>query len=269
MSTPISNISIQRLEQFSLHLNRTVILDVYVDLHQLKNEETSLLLINDGQDLLKMDLDVILQKMHISTSINPLLVVGIHCNENRKNEYGTAHVLDYLDRGNQSSQYQTYIVAELIPFIKRMFNINTFKQKAIAGFSLGALSAVDTALNHPGKFAVVGAFSGAFWWRDKDQFAKDFDENKNRILHQRVQKSAYQPSLRFFFEAGQLDETADRNNNGIIDSIDDTLDLIAALKQIGYHHPSEIHYLELADGKHNIATWAITMPYFLEWAFHI
>jgi len=264
-----SNISVKRIEHFSKHLNRTVILDAYFDAQRVLENETSLLLFNDGQDLEKMKLGSTLQSLQDAYAIMPLLVIGIHCSENRKNEYGTAHVLDYLQRGNQSSEYQAYIIQELIPFIKIHFRIEAFKQQAIAGFSLGALSAVDIALNNPGNFAVVGAFSGAFWWRDKDQFAVDFDEKTNRIIHQKVRKSTYQPSVRFFFEAGQLDETADRNNNGIIDAIDDTLDLITELKNLGYNHPSEIYYLELTDGKHDIATWAKSMPYFIEWAFHI
>ena len=37
--------------------------------------------------------------------------------------------------------------------------------------------------------------------------------------------------LKFWLEAGTKDEAADRNNNGIIDAIDDTLDLITALKR--------------------------------------
>ena len=59
-----------------------------------------------------------------------------------------------------------------------------------------------------------------------------------------------------------MDETHDRNNNGIIDSIDDALDLMAELKQKGY---TDIEYLELADGKHDIPTWGRAMPVFLKW----
>ncbi len=40
--------------------------------------------------------------------------------------------------------------------------------------------------------------------------------------------------MKFFFECGTLDEAGDRNNNGIIDSIDDTKDLISALVDKGY-----------------------------------
>jgi hypothetical protein len=68
-----------------------------------------------------------------------------------------------------------------------------------------------------------------------------------------------------FFETGTLDETADRNNNGIIDSIDDTLSLIEELVKKGYDPETDIRYLELPDGKHDVATWARAFPEFLKW----
>ena len=63
------------------------------------------------------------------------------------------------------------------------------------------------------------------------------------------------------------DEDKDRNKNGIIDSIDDTLDLIKELQAKGY--PDEnITYLLLEEGKHDVETWGKAMPFFLRWAFY-
>ena len=64
-----------------------------------------------------------------------------------------------------------------------------------------------------------------------------------------------------------MDETFDRNNNGIIDSIDDTLDMIKELVTKGYSRDNDIHYLEMPDGKHDIATWSRAMPEFLIWGW--
>ena len=64
-----------------------------------------------------------------------------------------------------------------------------------------------------------------------------------------------------------MDEVLDRNNNGIIDSIDDTHDIIRELVAKGYRRDEDIHYLEMPDGRHDVATWAKAMPVFLEWAF--
>ena len=65
----------------------------------------------------------------------------------------------------------------------------------------------------------------------------------------KIKKGSFSPQLKFFFECGALDEKADRNNNGVIDAIDDTLDLIKELKKKGYTK-NEIKYLQLVDGKH-------------------
>jgi hypothetical protein len=84
-------------------------------------------------------------------------------------------------------------------------------------------------------------------------------------MHSKIREKKYQPQLRFFLEAGRLDENADRNNNGIIDSIDDTLGIINELERLGYSRSNAIHYLELENGKHDIDTWARVMPQFIEW----
>jgi hypothetical protein len=64
-----------------------------------------------------------------------------------------------------------------------------------------------------------------------------------------------------------MDEQMDRNRNGIIDSIDDTLDLIEELVRKGVSRSTQIYYLELADGKHDISSWARAFPFFLRWNY--
>ena len=88
----------------------------------------------------------------------------------------------------------------------------------------------------------------------------------DRILHKKVKNSVFKPNLKFWFECGTEDETADRNNNGIIDAIDDTLDLIKELKHLGYSDEA-LKYVEIEGGRHNFETWRTVFPEFLEWAF--
>jgi hypothetical protein len=73
--------------------------------------------------------------------------------------------------------------------------------------------------------------------------------------------------MRFYFECGSEDEIEDRNGNGVIDSIDDTLDLMETLANKGYDRGNEMYYHEILGGKHDIATWAIAFPVFLTWAY--
>lgn len=73
--------------------------------------------------------------------------------------------------------------------------------------------------------------------------------------------------MKFWFQCGTLDETADRNQNGVIDAIDDTLDVIKELQEKGYSYPVDITYVQVEGGKHDLQTWAMVFPQFLEWAF--
>ena len=251
----------------SLLLNREVSLDIYLPANVLNPCDISLLLINDGQNLEEMKFADILEDIKNESTFAKLLCVGIHCGTDRREEYGTAGVLDYKGRGTKAVAYQQFIFKELIPFIKTSFYISSFKEKSFCGFSLGALSALDTVWNHPEEFTKVGLFSGSLWWRSLSQDDVLFDENKHRIMHSKIKEEGYYPWLKFFFETGTMDETADRNNNGIIDAIDDTLSLISELRIKGYNPDNDIKYLELKDGKHDIATWAKAFPEFLKWGW--
>ncbi len=250
---------------FSLFLDRDVILNCYLPTNVLHHSDISLLLINDGQNLSEMDFENILEEnIDVST---PLLCIGIHCSKDRKNEYGTMDVLDYKGRGTKVAAYQQFIFEELLPFIKSTYIIPSFKEKSFCGFSLGALSALDIVWKNPQEFSRVGLFSASLWWRTVSQDDVMFDENIHRIMHMKIRNGDYYPWLKFFFETGTQDETADRNGNGIIDAIDDTVSLIDELVLKGYDRKMDIKYLELADGKHDIATWGKAFPEFLKWGW--
>ena len=247
-------------------LNRVVKVDCYLPATVFQPDQLSLLLINDGQDLVTMQFENILQELYEQHEIGPVFCIGLHCSSDRKNEYGTAKILDYKGRGAKAALYTRFVLEELLPFIRKTYRVQDFKEKSYAGFSLGGLSAMDIVWNHPHKFTKAGIFSGSFWWRDKCQDDADFDEEQHRIMHRQVKEGVYHPGRKFFFEVGTQDETADRNNNGVIDAIDDTISLIAALKDKGYAD-NDIAYLELQDGKHDVPNWARSFPDFLKWGW--
>jgi len=182
-------------------------------------------------------------------------------------EYGIASKTDYRGRGAKAGAYTSFIVSELLPFLHRKLAGFSLSGIWMAGFSLGGLSAFDIAWNHPEIFSGAGLFSGSFWWRSLDQDDPQYRDQQHRIMHRLVRESSKRPGMRFFFQCGALDEARDRNRNGIIDSIDDTLDLIHELESLGYSRGREIQYLELADGRHDIPTWSRALPEFFTWAF--
>ena len=250
-------------------LKREVTLSIYFPSEHIAPEEMNLLLINDGQDLEIMNFEKILSDLYAAGEIEPLFCVGISCGMDRRNEYGTAKFLDYKGRGTKAALYQRFIFEELLPFIRTNYTLPSFKEKSFCGFSMGGLSALDIVWNHPEEFKNVGVFSGSLWWRLVSQDDPAFDEDNDRIMQVQVREGNYYPWLKFFFETGTMDEIADRNNNGIIDSIDDTVSLIDELIEKGYSADMDIRYIELKDGKHDVATWGKAFPEFLKWGWGI
>ncbi|MEJ7829037.1 MAG: alpha/beta hydrolase-fold protein, partial [Segetibacter sp.] len=151
---------------YSDFLEREVLFDVYLTAN-VKLENISLLLINDGQDLVKMNFAEILNSLAGLEKMEPIICVGIHCGTDRKMEYGTACQADYKGRGARAGLHTKFIFDELLPELRRVYKITSFKEKSFAGFSLGGLSALDIVWNHAVEFTKAGIFSGSLWWRRK------------------------------------------------------------------------------------------------------
>lgn len=245
-------------------LEREVTCVVYLPEMEDVVEPLHLLLLNDGQDLETMQYEQILQNLYHKKQIRPVLTVGIKAGDRLK-EFGVSGQPDFKGRGADAQKYRQFIVEELLPAICAHTSIDTFASYSIAGFSLGALSALDVAWHHADIFSKVGAFSGSFWWRSKNSTKENPDGH--RIAHNLVRASMEKPDLKFWFEAGTQDEKSDRNQNGIIDSIDDTTALIYELYQKGYRKSEDVAYVELVGGRHDVPTWGRMMPCFLRWAY--
>lgn len=246
----------------SENLGREVMIDVYrpaVPPWRL----LSLVVFNDGQDLERMKLREQLDEHFRAGTLVPTIVVGIHAGD-RLREYGTAGQLDYKGRGDLALNHEHFVLEELIPFLEGRFNVRkTAAHRAIAGFSLGGLNAFDLAWRNPNEFGIAGVFSGALWWRHKAFRKKAPDAD--RIVHDYVRKAKKVPNVRCWFMAGTADETEDRNNNGIIDAIDDTLQLMALLSEKGQIEGKDFTYVEVEGGTHDPETWGKVVMDFLQW----
>ena len=249
----------------SEYLKRDVTITLLMPDELVSVEPINLLLLNDGQEMENIKLADSLSVLSEAGMIKPLIVVAVHAGNDRLHEYGVAGHPDFKLRGSKASVYTKFITLELLPLIKRETGIEQFDTAAYAGFSLGGLSAMDIAWHHPEFFNKTGVFSGSFWWRSKE-LGKGYTD-ADRIMHHVIRESKHKPGLKFWLQTGTKDETADRNKNGIIDSIDDTVDIIKELEAKGYTRPADIQYLELLNGTHSTATWAYALPKFLVWAF--
>ena len=214
-----------------------------------------------------MNFSEILGTLWQEEAIGSLVVAAIHAGSERRSEYGTAGEPDYMGRGNRADRYRDFILEELLPDLFLMYPSIDKDSVSAAGFSLGGLTAMDLVWHHPDRFRSAAVFSGSFWWRSVAQEDPVYSDDLHRIMHQRVRRSAIRSDQRFFFQCGVMDEQKDRNQNGIIDSIDDTLDLIEELVSKGVSRSTQIYYLELVDGKHDIPSWARAFPFFLRWNY--
>lgn len=224
------------------------------------------LYLNDGQDAEQLKLRETLARLTAQGRIEPIIVVAIPTNENRLHEYGTAVTANAQGYGSQAAAYARFLTEELMPVIEREFPVKSGPANtAIMGISLGGLSAFDIAWNHPHLFGTVGVFSGSFWWRAGED--DPYIPPNHLITHEIVRRSDYRPCFCAWFQAATRDETGDRDNNGVIDAIQDTLELIDELAAVGYEWGRDVIYVQVEGGRHNYHTWSHVLPQFLEWAF--
>jgi len=248
-------------------LQRNVEVEIFSPPHLDKGKTYPLLILNDGQDSEGVKIKKTLEVMVSKKTIPEIIVVGVTAGD-RLQEYGVAFRPDFHGRGKHAKAYTEYVVKELLPYLVYRYPISTNPQHCVmAGYSLGGLSAIDVVWNHPEKFGKVGVFSGSFWWRKRDSGSFFYSDFRDRLMHLQVRRGKFKAGLKFWFQTGTMDEESDRNKNGVIDSIDDTMDLISELTRKGYRPFHDIQYLEIKDGKHNVETWAEAMPTFLQWAF--
>lgn len=268
-----TGITENRLHFPSKSLGREVIVDVFLPPQYLteKHRFFPVAFFNDGQDMTALNMKHTLEKLYVhqQTGFQPFIVVAMYCNHDRINEYGTASRPDYKGRGAKAAAHTAFVVTELVAYIRKNYRVVEDPDwNIMAGFSLGGLSAIDIAWANPHIFGKVGVFSGAFWWRWRDFTPNNPDGF--RIMHEILAETTLldaHKKMKFWFQVGTNDETDDRNKNGIIDSIDDTLDIVDILAAKGFKPHRDLKYNEIQGGEHNPHTWKQVMPDFLTWAF--
>ena len=225
---------------------------------------TPVLVSLDGQNMVAWRLEEALAGLAAQGRVVPL-VVAISAGADRIEEYGLAGTLDYAGRGKKSAEFQRFVIASVLPVVRMRYRVTADPARTgIMGSSLGGLAAFDLAWHHPEVFGLAGIFSGSFWWRgDNSNLAA---KQASRLAHRLVRESAAVPHLRLWFEAGTMDETDDRDGNGVIDAIQDTTELIDELARRGLPRGPSLVYREIKDGRHHESTWAQALPEFLNWA---
>lgn len=265
---PTRGVQVEVIRSFaSTYLNNTRTLAVYLpDDYDSRATHYPVLYANDGQDMTAVQLKKTLEALYQQGAMEKIIVVAVYATEGRLHEYGVANVPDYKGRGHRAGLYSRFVLEELMPYINNHYRTLTDPEHTrVMGWSLGGLMAFDLAWQHSEIFGGAGVFSGSFWWRDADGDVNVLQSA--RIMHRRVRAGHYQAGLRLWFEAGTQDETEDRDQNGVIDAIQDTTELMDELRTKGYVEGDDMVYVEVDGGQHNPATWGEVLPVFLKWAF--
>ena len=229
--------------------------------YHASNAHYEVLYVNDGQEVDALGLQETLARLTADRLIRPIIAVAIPTNDDRLREYGTSIAPNRAGLGDLAADYEHFIIDELMPFIDGAFR--TQPGATFTGVSLGGLSAFDIAWNNPDRFATVGVMSGSFWWRAADDETR-IDPGR-RIAHSLVRRATAPPSSRFWFQAGTRDEVSDQDGDGVIDAIQDTLELIDTLRRAGCP-AGDVAYVEVDGGRHDFETWRRVLPAFLTWA---
>ncbi|WP_438480034.1 alpha/beta hydrolase [Oleiharenicola lentus] len=219
----------------------------------------------DGQMMPHWRLAETLNELVALNQIEPVVVAAVPASAERIDEYGTASGVDFAGRGKHARAFQELLAGVALPWLRENFNVSKEAARTgVFGALMGGLCAFDTVLRRPSIFGVAGIFSGSLWWRDDS--ASLIGQQVSRIAHRNVRELGAKPALRLWFEAGTRDETDDRDNNGVIDAIQDTTELMDELERKGFVPGKDMNYLQMEGGEHNEATWALALPEFLRWA---
>src|SRR4051812_3293627 len=129
---------------YSRHLQEHIKLTVISTPLPEDKTALNLLLLNDGQDADQFRIEEILDSLYNKKLIQPLVIVAIHAGD-RMQEYGVSGLPDYKGNGSKADKYASFIDNELYDFVKKKAGARKFNTVAIAGCSLGGLSAFDVA----------------------------------------------------------------------------------------------------------------------------
>lgn len=260
--------SVVQVDSFpSLILNERRVVDVYLPpaYDSVGSARYPVLYMNDGQDATALGLLPTLDSLTERRRIRPLIVVAIHANDQRMQDYGTAGTPNAQGFGARAHLYERFVLEEVMPWAEARYRLRGGPaHTAVLGSSLGGLAAFDLAWRHPEVFGTVGAMSGSFWWRTQDGTLEQ--KQASRVAVNMAREATSLPRLRIWLETADGDETSDRDGNGTIDSIQDTDDLVDALVARGYVKGKDVVHVTV-EGAHNTQTWATVLPSFLEYAF--
>jgi predicted alpha/beta superfamily hydrolase len=146
-------------------------LSVYTPPDYDKSKRYRVLYFNDGQNIFGsqgLNLDGLTNTLLEKKLIEPIIIVGIHSDQNRTSNYvpymDESAKIDFGEYHPNASGYTSKIVSKIVQFIEKKYS--TDSHRGIAGYSFGGLHATWAALNFPDIFSFAGSLSPSYWVSD-------------------------------------------------------------------------------------------------------
>lgn len=217
------------------------------------NKRYPVLYAHDGQNLFhkkaafggnEWRLDENAEALMAEGLLPPIIIVGIHNNAKRIDEYTPTHIKagqnKYLKNGGggELRQYARFIVEKLKPFIDRTYRSKRGRANTgVMGSSLGGIASLYILGWHPETFSRAACISPSFWWDSQTVF-RDLD------------KLQFPPDVRIYLDGGWK-EGADESS-----MITYMRTVYEKLQERKLGDFSNLLYYEDPDGIHSESAWA-------------
>lgn len=187
--TPVSGLWGQNTQSVIEHFTvGNFKLSVYLPPAYDENKTYKVLYFNDGQTVFGpygLNADGSANELIQQNLVEPLIIVGIHSDENRTSNYvpylDPSAILDFGDYLPNADKYSKRIIKQVIPFIEKKYK--TKPGNGIAGYSFGGLHATWAALNFPDQFIFSGALSPSFWVKDFELFKEGSKAKTSQLYY--------------------------------------------------------------------------------------
>jgi predicted alpha/beta superfamily hydrolase len=176
-----------------------------------------------------------------SGAIREAILVGVENNASRIDEYTPTRDATVMG-GGRGDLYLRFLVDEVKPMIDREFRTLPGRETtAIVGSSLGGLISLYAGVRRPDVFGVVGALSPSTWW-------------DGRVILREVMSLAGRPvrPIRVYVDSGDAGTSRD--------GVDDTRELAATLRTLGYAEGTTLRHVVQPGGQHSERFWAMRLP---------
>jgi predicted alpha/beta superfamily hydrolase len=189
-----------------------------------------------GQD---WGLDETAETLIRAGAIAPLILVGIdHAGVDRLDEY-TPSCDPRRRAGGRLAAYRHFLVDELKPWIDARYRTRAdAASTGLGGSSLGGLATLEIGLTRPDVFGRLAALSPSLWW-------------DRRCVLERARALAGHLDVAIWLDAGTQEGPGVLHHARMLKNI---------LLRRGWRLGRDLHYREVAGGRHSEADWARRAP---------